>query len=306
MKAINAIETGDLGLNDPAFENAVSQWFAVLGQADSAFHALLSRQLIAQVPAQAAIATAVGAIAGDNPAEAMGAPISRITFDRERLKPSIVIAYAVATQEMLQAGGAGAQTVLGDAINMALRLTTDQAVYNKVTTSSTPSAAASGTDAVAALRDVRAAAKSVFSPGQSAAKGVWIMQPSTAIDLCCLAAEDGGPPVFGDLMPNGGSLLGWPVLCSPGWAEGVITLLDGSQACGFADGFGLLASTDIAYSAQLAVTQDAVGDNAQNLISAFQTMTAGFRAASRWMMALAREDAIYHITGAAYETAASA
>ena len=294
QKTIAVLQTGDVAI-DAAFQGVMAAWFAQLGQQNSAFFALLNRQLITKIPLHARIGTSSGGYVGQFPGEGAPSVVQRLIFDSQNLKPRTALAFSAITDEALQAGGEGLNDALNNSINLSINTAIDTAVADDLSQSTADGASASGTSAVHALADLTAALKSVFSLGQSPAKAVWIASPSAVIALMTLALD--GALLFPDLSVAGGSLLSIPVLISSGWPTGALTLLDGSQACGGADLVGLAASNAGSYSASMNPSENAGTGVGEAQISAFQSSTTLIRSVTRFSFAMARGSSAFTLLG---------
>jgi hypothetical protein len=281
QKAVDVSQASDLGI-DAEYENATQGWFNQLAARQGFLLAALARNLIPSGPLHFAIGVSAGGVLASAKPEAGPQVFSRVTYSRDRLSPITTTALSVVTQEALDAVKADGSDAVNTTVELAVVTAVDMDAYALITNSSTGGAVASGVAANNARNDIAAAFRGVFSAGQSTEKAFFVCDPGTAIALSLLAQRGGGPAIFPDLFPGGGSLIGLPVLVSSGWPAGTLTLCDGSQMIAGLQAIGIQASTSGSYSASLSPAQNAATGQGEAMISDYQSNAVIVRAITRW------------------------
>lgn len=206
-------------------------------------------------------------------------PASKFSLDRETLEPSQLAALVVTTQELLRASGTLADLVFAEELARAIGQAGDVAFLDpasgpiaderpgSITHGITPISASGSTIAA-----VQADVKAWFAAfGGSLQDAVIVMAPRTALALGLLTGTSGAP-LFPQLGPRGGSIVGVPVLTtdaclatgSPG--ETFAVLFDPRQVL-LADDERM--SVEQAKHASIQMN-DAPGSGAQQLVSLWQ------------------------------------
>jgi hypothetical protein len=304
MKAIAAMQVGDLALGDDELSAVASAWFTVLGSSNSAFFGMLARQLGVNIPLRAAIQVASGGFIGDIGLEGYPTVAHKFTFGRDLLQPKKSIAFAAMSSELVVAGGAQGQGIAQDVLQLAIRESVDGEVHGEFASSACPGAIASGTDAVAFRKDTAAALQAVFGTGQPVNRASWLCSPAVAIAISCLSQNGGGALVAPDMSISGGSLYGAPVLVGSGFGAHDLVLVDGGQIAIGADVIGLDASNSADFSAAMNPLQNATSGQGEALVSSWQNDLLLMRAMTRFVFGVARPQAVYVLGAAdAYTTA---
>jgi hypothetical protein len=298
LKTVAAMQVQDLDLGDDELSAVASAWFTVLGSSNSAFFGMLARQLGVNIPLRAAIQIASGGFIGDIGLEGYPTVAHRFTFSRDLLAPKKSIAFAAMSSELVVAGGPQGQAIVQDTLQLAIRESVDGDMHDDFASSVYPGALASGTDAVAFRRDSAAALKSVFGSGQPVTRACWLCSPAVAIAISCLSQNGGGALVAPDMSISGGSLYGAPVLVGSGFGEHDLVLVDGGQIAMGADVIGMDASNSADFSAALNPLQNATNGTGEELVGSWQNDLLLMRAMTRFVLGIARPEAIFVLGGA--------
>ena len=228
---------------------------------------------------------AVGGIAGH------GLPrrISEMALTGEELEPRTASAIVIVSKELLARSGAAGQALLSRELRRAASAALDRAfIESMLTASPLPTATADAMDNLHAMLDA--------VNTQGVARLYWLAAPDVANRLATLRANATGPLLFeGGPGPQGGELLGAPLLVSGEILSGTIALIDAS---GFAIGLGVV-ELRVLQHATVEMSDTPADPTAAGtvMISLWQRNLVGLEAALPHVFALARPDAFAVLTG---------
>lgn len=151
-------------------------------------------------------------------------PVTAPSFSKKTMEPLKVAALAVASMETLRDSSPAADSLIRNSLAEALafRLDTDFIDPDNAGTASVQPAsvtngvtltAASGTDAAAVRKDLKALIAGFVTANRSLAGAAFVTDPETALAIGLMANTE-GTPYFPGVGINGGTLLGLPLIAS--------------------------------------------------------------------------------------------
>lgn len=214
-----------------------------------------------------------------------------IVLTEELVKLSSPSAEATVRQEMI----AGMQQFLdGQFITVAVAAVPN--VSPASITNGAPANATFGATAVLARQDIVRAVAAFTTNGIPLDGSVWIMSPSNAFALS-IAMNALGQPAFPGITPNGGTLMGYPVITS-GTAAALVVLVHAPSIL-VADEGGV--RIDVSREATLQMDDAPMVPDATTVYrSLWQDNLVGIRAERMITWIRARANAVQVTTGAAY------
>jgi hypothetical protein len=124
---------------------------------------------------------------------------------------------------------------IGNELRAALGVETDVLAFNELIDSNTPQQASAGTTAANTFTDLAWLLSQIT---MTAASKLFFVAASNVAKLLA-TRNNAGTPAFPGTSPQGGQLLGAPLLISDGLADGTLLLLDGNQIAVGDDGVTL-------------------------------------------------------------------
>lgn len=232
-------------------------------------------------------------------------PVSRLSFDTTTLRFTKIAGIVVLTDELVRFSNPSAEALVQQDLTATIAQFSDEQfidpavaeVANVSPASVTNGVApipASGTNAAALRRDVRAVFGAFIAANMTPTNGVWIMSNTQALAISQMQNAL-GQDEFPGLTMNGGTFMGLPVITSES-AGNVIALVNASEVLLADDGDVVL---DASREASLQM-DDAPGTGAQTLVSLWQNNMVGLRAERFINWKRRRPAAVQYITGAAY------
>jgi HK97 family phage major capsid protein/HK97 family phage prohead protease len=251
-------------------------------------------------------------------AEAAAKPLTRFDLQQTTLLPTKVATIAVCTEELLRDSSPSADVLIRDTLAAALRERLDRDFIDPTSTASaakpasitsaavqvmSAGAGGAGTGTAVQVRtDIRALMAQFQASNLGFENAVWIMRTGTAMNLSLMTNALGAPdPLVTNLTPNGGTLMGRPVIISDfvpavGSPVGDFVILLDTKSVWFADDGGLTVDMSREASLQMddAATMTAGGSGASpaaptatSVVSMWQANCVAFRAERviNWMVA---------------------
>lgn len=262
-------------------------------------------------------------------AEAAPKPLTRFDLTRTTLSPLKVANIAVATDELIRDSSPSADGIIRDTLAAALRERLDIDFIdpaNTGTAGSKPASITSGATAVMSggaggagtgtavqvRNDVRALIGQFQANNNDLANGVWIMRPTTAMNLSMMTNALGAPdPLVTGLTMEGGQFMGLPVIVSQylpvtGSPVGDFVVLVDAQSVWLADEGGL--AIDMSREASLEMLDASLVQTAgtgaspatstgASLVSLWQVNCVGFRCERTINWSVARPGGVAVLTG---------
>ncbi len=259
---------------------------------------------------------AIGMTAGSTAAwrgEGSAIAVSRAALDSiGTLSPLSVAAIVVTTAELARLSDPSVDAVLRRDLQRALAAALDVAFIDagnagdpgvrpaSVTNGVTP-IPSTGSSIAQIGTDLHSAIKALLDAGGDLTASAWVMHPRTAAFLAGLRGTTGGP-VYPEVTPLGGRLVGLPVLVSPSvpiaattGEPTTISLVDSSGICYAQDG----AHLEIALHASLQL-DDAPSSDPAEQISLWQQNLAAWRGVLYTNWTVARSGAVQYVSGVTY------
>lgn len=244
-------------------------------------------------------------------------PVSALIFDTVTMRWAKAAAIVVLTEELVRFSNPSAEAVVReDMANASAEFLDRQfidpsvaAVTNvspaSITNGVTP-VIASGTTAAAFRADVKSLFASFITANLSTSGGVWIMHSTTALSLS-LMLNSLGQRVFDTLSPDGGTLLGYPVIVSQNIPATGSSPVDGYPVI-FAIANQILLADDgqvtIDASREASLQLDTVPDSpptaSTNMVSLWQSNHVGLRCERFINWLKRRATAVQYISNARY------
>lgn len=271
-------------LGDPIWADAlasysqISQTFIAAVRPRSIFYSLAA--LATPAPMRSGL-SAIALIRADAVEEGDWFPVVEGSLPQRTLQPSTAGAIIVVTQELIESSDPTAFAVLRAALEAGAVAAVDRRAWAIAT-----SGIAAGTASAAPLADLRSMLDIVNTTGAAAAQLLWVMAADAA-NAATTAVDLTGRPLFPQMTPAGGILLGLPVVASDAAPAGTITLLSGA---GFAVNGGNVA-IDGSTSTSLSMRDDPTG-SATTLINTWQTNQSALRVRARFGLERLRDSAV--------------
>lgn len=247
-----------------------------------------------RVPLNVRLLTGTSAAVAHWRGEGSPAPLSRMDFAGQSLKPLNVSALAVVSNELLLQAGTAAENEVGACLAAAAVTAMDYAFLDpanlgitdvmprSVAADLTP-LTSSGASIANIDSDLAAMVRTLVDAGSTLEFGAWVMSARTATSLALMRGASGAP-AFPNINSRGGSLVGLPVVVvgtmplvgSP--ASSAIVLLD-AQRISYGDaGEGEL---ELAAHASIEMRDDPTNDSstasATTMVSMFQVNSSAIR-----------------------------
>lgn len=216
-------------------------------------------------------------------AEGTWLPVLRFALNDTPLRPIETGAIVLVTSELAKATDRESFAALRLELERAAIASVDRRFWALASDGIAPLAATGDP-----LADLRAMLARVVASGMVAP--LWAMNPATAA-LLATTAGSGGSPLFPDLTPVSGMLLGAPVAVSVAIPSGTVALIDGLS---FAAHVGTVA-VDEAEGAALRMRSDP--DAAPDLVSLWQANLIALRVVARFGAARRRDEGVAISTG---------
>ena len=226
-------------------------------------------------------------------------PLTKASWTRTEMSPLKVANIAVATMEQLRDSSPSGEMLIRDSLVKAIAKAQDQAFIdptNAGTSDVKPAAityglsgntfASGGQDIDAIDADVQSAIGKFITANNPLTSGVWVMSATTALALSMLKNAMGVKEYPG-LTMNGGTFFGLPVITSQ-YVGNYVALVNAEDIY-FGDDGGVEVSMSTEASLQMMdnPTNDVISTTpvATDLVSLWQTNSAGFLAERRvnWM-----------------------
>jgi len=243
-------------------------------------------------------------------------PVSSLIFDTITMRWAKAAAIVVLTEELVRFSNPSAEAIVREDMRNASAEFLDRqfvdpsvaAVTNvspaSITNGVTP-VTASGTTAAAFRADVKSMFAFLIAANQTTS-GVWIMHSTTALSLS-LMLNTLGQPVFPSLTPQGGTLLGYPVVVSQNVPATGSSPTDGypiifalADQILLADDGGVTIDASREASLQMDTAPDSPPTASTNMLSLWQTNHVGLRAERFINWAKARTTSVQFIQNAKY------
>jgi hypothetical protein len=220
-------------------------------------------------------------------AEAKATPVDKFQLSNVQLVPEKVGKIIVIYDTFLREVGAAGQQTLNRALLSAVSDAVDREFLTKV---SSGIAAITSTGPMADLRAALAAVNT------AQARLYWLSSPDTASLAATLTAAKGGPATAA-ASPEGGSLVGLPLLVCSGLASGTLALLDATGCAVTATAPSVVPSAegDVEMSTTPIGSGDAVTQT--SMTSLYATNSIGLRCTCYFACQRLRTNAISLITG---------
>lgn len=263
-------------------------------------HAVLSRlDKARRVPAKTRVIAFSAGAAAYRVGERKPLPISRAALAGITLDPKPKVAgVSLATRELLSIPGLETDVALGQDLAAATGQAEDAWFLDPTAPgsalNSAPTAVSVGVNTTGVDADLQKAIELLLAAGGDLRDAVWVLSPAAAAKVAGLRGT-GGAASFPGIGPNGGELLGLPVLTSTA-AAGKLVLLDQS---------GVLIDRDAAAEISRAESAMLQLDNAPtepptapaNMVSVFQTDCVAVKAVMRRGFAVRAGSVATYITG---------
>jgi len=238
--------------------------------------------------------------------EGSAKPLSKGAFDRVTMKWAKAAGIVALTEELVRFSNPSAEALVRDDLLKVMATFLDDqfldpsvAVVADVSpasiTNGADTSAASGQTALDFINDAKTAFIN-FAINEIPLDGsYWIMRPAQAISLMTMLNAL-SQPYFPTITPNGGTLLGFPVITSNSVSSGDVVFLNPREILLADDG---MVTLDSSREASLQM-DDSPTDGATTTINLWQHNMVGIRA-ERWINWLRRyNEAVYVITSADY------
>jgi hypothetical protein len=217
--------------------------------------------------------TAVSTLNGTAYLRLQGAPIplTRLTLNSNALKPIVVSALGVVTDELVRNAGLEAEALFNREMRKAAGLVIDSENLALIVDVSTPLRTSTGMDP---LGDLRALLQHINATGAS--RPYFVTDPNTANSLSLFSTAN-GPLLFEEMTPRGGMIAGVPVLVSGAVPLHHIYGIDaGSIACNV-DTITLDQSNEAVLQMADNPTGDVSSGSGTTAVSMFQTNSVALR-----------------------------
>jgi Phage capsid family len=263
--------------------------------------------------------------------ESAAKPLTRFDLSRRTLTPLKVANIAVATDELIRDSSPSADGLIRDTLAAALRERLDidfidpanagtaeqkpASITNGAPLVMSTGAGGAGTGTAVQVRnDVRALLGQFQAANNDLAGGVWIMRPTTAMNLSMMVNALGAPdPLVTDMTMDGGRFMGMPVIISQyvpvtGSPIGDFVVLVDANSVWLADEGGLTidmsreASLEMSDTPTMTAGAPGLSPNAPvaatgAIVSLWQVNCVGFRVERTINWAVARPNAVAVLTG---------
>lgn len=244
-------------------------------------------------------------------------PVSSMAFDTVTLRWAKAAGIIVLTEELVRFSSPSAEAVVRDDLVNAMAQFLDRdfvdpskaEVTNVSPASITNGVSAvtpSGTTASAFRADVKTLFANYLAANMTTTGGVWIMTQSQALSLS-LMQNTLGQPVFPTMTPEGGFLLGYPVIASENIpstsgspVEGYPIIFAKASEIMLADDGQTVIDASREASVQMDTAPDSPPSASTNMVSLWQMNMMGLRA-ERWInWKKRRSAAVQYIQNAKY------
>lgn len=261
--AVGATTAADVGL----YANMVATFLASL-RSQSVFMRLLSDGMV-RAPLLTPIRALTVALTGSIVSEGHPTPIGRIAMNSPALKRGTARALIALSKEALASSSPAALAFVENELRKAVTAAAD-AAFLAIARDGLTALTASGTDAEAALADLKAMLGIVNTAGAGAL--YWVCAPDVANAASVLTGL-AGSLVFPAMGPKGGEILNLPALVSDQVPPGKLFLIDAGGLAGDAE----TVTIEHSEAASLQMRNDP--DNAAaELVSLWQTNGVAIRA----------------------------
>jgi len=223
-------------------------------------------------------------------------PLSSMAIDAQSLDGRSAAALTVLTANLLRF--TQTERNITAALRRAVSATVDDAFFNSVVDSSTPSEVATGDDAEAAADGIAALLEMVEPTTESS---LLLAADPAIVRRMAMLRTPAGNFLFPALTPTGGNVQGVTVMPSDGVGAGNIALIDGSGIAGYAGDIEIDASgsADIEML-NAALQQDALAPAHAQLVSMFQTNSVAIRVLTEFDAMRLRANAVAMLTGVSW------
>ncbi|KRE13467.1 hypothetical protein ASE63_18515 [Bosea sp. Root381] len=274
----------------------VSATFLASLRSRSIFAHLLDNGM-ARAPLRRPIRAVTANITGTIVSEGAPTPVSRITLASRSLAPQKAMALVVLSQEAIVGTSPAALMLIEGELRKGAAAAAD-GQFISIAGSGVSPIAATGTDAEAALVDLRTLLDVVNVTGASPAL-YWAMPPGVA-NAAATMTSLAGALAFPEMTPRGGEILGLPALVSDAVAPGTVMLIDAGGLV------GEIENITIRSSGQAAVAMRDDPENvAAELVSLWQTNSTGILATMTFGLERYRSNAVAILSGVNWGGAAS-
>ncbi len=234
-------------------------------------------------------------------------PLTKGAFDTVQLRWAKVAGIVAFTQELVRFSNPSAESVIRTDLTAAVSQFIDEQfldpskievanVSPASITNGADSAAASGETAAAFRNDTKLAIGNFVLDNIDLNGVVILMTPLQAVSLSFMVNATTSTPEFPGLGPNGGNLLGFPVITSNNVPSGTIVFLKPGEILLADDG-----GVDVAVSTEASLQMDDdPSSGEQQVVSLWQSNLIGLRIERFINWKVRRPNAVYVITGADY------
>lgn len=295
-----SVGAGNLG--DPAWAGTLADMPAAstaflqsLGDR-SAFAVLLENGIITRAPLRSAVVADVSGVVGYEVGEGGGTPVSKANLRGNTLTPVNAQAMVILTEEAISRSGPAAFTFITRQMRKGVARVLDAGLYSQLVGDSSPPDipiyAASGTDAAAMRADLK---KLLDDVNTGDGRMAWIAAKDVANSAAVLDER-------GTVSPQGLSeFMGLPFAVSTGLTDGTLMLIDGDQVCADIETFGIEVARYAAVQMDSAPTQSSATPTATELVSLWQTHSAGLRLTARFAAQRGTDAAVAVLTDIAWD-----
>lgn len=218
--------------------------------------------------------------------------VSRLSF--LTLRPRKMAAGDAITNEMLADIGVAGQRHIVEKLRQAVAVAVDGGFLAGLLDTGTTSTPSSGSSAINAHADVRAAARLVATSG--AGRYYIAVNPTVAVAASTLATTTGAP-AFPEMSPQGGSMCGMPCVVSGGVPAGEAFVIDASGIVAAAGQVEPRESREADMLMANPANMSSTGPAPAMMSSLWQDNCTGFIAEASFGAVKLRDDCVALITG---------
>lgn len=290
--AIGAATTGSSTfMGDLGAQGAVTRSFIDQLKTSSIFYALAGGNLLRKVPMRTPIIAATANASAWIVGAGKPIPLSQIAVARRTIEPTFAASLLVITDEMLREAGPDGDNFIVRLLRDAVVKVVDQRFLQIIRPTGATELTATGSTVDAMRYDLRRLLNAVVKQGTEAI--VFAAAPDVVNALATYS------DIWSGVTPNGGRLLGAPLISSAALSAGEMILVDGSGIVGNAGLIETDASDQTSIEMADTPSNDATTGTGSQMVSMFETGSVAVRVLAHFGAdrIVGRDDAIATLKG---------